>query len=207
MLFGFCSQFLGNCEQAKLRTFGGTLFTFLYAWYTVWSIYSVLSITYTYVIHYIYIVSYTKHMHSIWWAYPLKWNLTKLRRCQSSLFIIASRHIEHESLQHCLRIWEYQDPLHHLRLARCPLCHEKTALEGDQWHKTLKTKQCTCHIKCIFKYNNLIYNVYTMYILNADLEMMCVCICMLNACIFFVYILYILCIFIEYVDLPHIPWI
>jgi hypothetical protein len=24
-LFGFCLQFLGNCEQAELRTFWGTL--------------------------------------------------------------------------------------------------------------------------------------------------------------------------------------
>ncbi len=43
-------------------------------------------------------------------------------------------------------------------------------------------------------------------ILNADLEMGCVWIYMLYACILFVYILYILCIFHVYVDLPAYPW-
>ncbi len=68
----------------------------------------------------------------------------------------------------------------------CPLCHKMAAREGDEYHETLKIKRGTCHINCKIKYINWIYNVYTMYILNADLELVCVCIYMLYACYVYV---------------------
>ncbi len=79
-------------------------------------------------------------------------------------------------------------------LARCPfLSHERAAREGDECHKTLKTKGIYEHMSviiCIYKYIHLIYLVYTTWYIHgiywckmkthgAAGYYFCVCICML----------------------------
>ncbi len=97
--------------------------------------------------------------------------------------------------------WEYQNQLHHVRLACCPLRHQKAARGGDECHETLKQKLDTSICQLSILYTSVcwliawyIHGIYWCRMNThgaADLYLVCMIIYMIYIC--YSLVIYLLC--------------